>query len=81
MYAKIWILNKHPVVWLGEGAESKTPLNLVNEYVCLPSSIFHKATLVVQSTYTTLTIMTLLTNQTGENIIKQHAFAAGFNAP
>ena len=59
--------------------ESKTPLNLVNEYVCLPSSIFHKATLVVQTTYTTLTIMTLLTNQTGENIIKQHAFATSSN--
>ena len=28
--------------------------------------------------YTTLTIMTLLTNQTGENIIKQHAFATGY---
>ena len=70
----MWLLNKHPVVWLGEGAESKTPLNLVNEYVCLLHQYFikpHTCTTVIEQL--SPFIMTLLTNQTGENIIKQHA--------
>ena len=53
---------------------SETPLNLVNEYVCLLHQYFikpHTCTTVMAQL--SPFILTLLTNQTGENIIKQHA--------